>query len=519
MGKIKKIDEFIVSIEDSTTLLKLYLQRVARSPGNSIYCRALATHAGEIRYAAETLYINLTHELASLTKPLAIATVNYVEYLMELANLIDQLALDMASGQAFDLIASIDLLRDGVDKLEQLIQIISQGQIVNAKPIAQTIKTFQEVLEGEISFVDDVISRTAEHAIISLPSEDMLGLSSEENELNFEEEDPFDEIEIDNEILDELVNSLDKSIDSVVEIDASLKTAISGEADYHLENSNQLMQELFAGIAASYVQPIKGFIKELRDGHASKEWINVCSQALELIDNAAFSMNYTQLSDAINGFSSLLREVKKSPERLISGEKKKEILDCYTSLVFCLPQAFSLEDDILTTISSREGVIIQSILKQVKHVGTTTVRKLFAAGLTSLEQYYQAQASEIALLANIRPWLAERICEQFQQHQKENQTFAQESPQDVYKKRLKHLVEELKRQQFLFKKATLEDWYAKEESEQKKQRRRNRQQVMWQLNVVLAEQGSPVAMALLKELKKLVFERRIERLESYLAQI
>ncbi|MBI4851218.1 MAG: hypothetical protein HY819_05270 [Acidobacteria bacterium] len=510
MGKIKKIDEFIVSIEDSTTLLKLYLQRVARSPGNATYCRALATHAGEIRYAAETLYINLTHELASLTKPLAIATVNYVEYLMELANLIDQLALDMASGQAFDLVSAIDLLRDGVDKLEQLIQIISQGQIVNAKAIAQTIKTFQEILEGEVSFVDDVISRTAEHPVPEA--------STEDNELNFEEEDPFDELEIDNELLDEIVNGLDDSVDSVIEEQATLKTAISGEADYLLEINTKQLKELFANLISSYAQPIKGFIKELRDGFASKEWITICSQALELIDNAAFSMDYEDLSLAVSNFSSLLKSVKESPERLISGENKKEILTSYTYLVLCLPQAFSLEDDIINIISSREGLIIQSLLKQVKQVGTTTVRKLFAAGLTTLEQYYQAKPSELVLLANIRPWLAERICQQFQQHLRDNKD-NKEPNKVTYKKKLKLLVEELKRQQFLFKKATLEDWYSQQDSEQKKQRRRNRQKVMWQINAVLAEEGTAVSMALLKELKKLVFERRIERLEAYLVNM
>lgn len=511
MGKIKKIGEFIVLIEDSTTLLKLYLQRVARSPGNAGYCRALAAHAGEIRYEAETLYINLTHELASLTKPLAIATVNYVEYLMELANLIDQLALDMASGQAFDLVAAIDLLRDGVDKLEQLLQIISQGQIVNAKPIAQTIKTFQQILEGEVSFVDDVISRTAERpAINSLP---------EEPELNFEEEDPFDELEIDNDLLDEIVNGLDNSMDLVIEVDASLKTAMSGEVDYFVESNSKQLRELFANLISSYAQPIKGFIKELRDGYASKEWLTICSQALELIDNAAFSMNYDDLSQAVSNFSNLLKTVKNSSERLISGDNKKEILESYTFLVYCLPQAFSLEEDILTVISSREGMIIQSILKQVKQVGTTTVRKLFAAGLTTLEQYYQAKPSEIALLASIRPWLAERICEQFQKHLQENKENNQESDKENYRKKLKYLVEELKRQQFLFKKATLEDWYSQQDSEQKKQRRRNRQQVMWQINAALAEEGTPISMSLLRELKKLVFERRIERLGSYLESI
>lgn len=502
MSQIKKIDDFVVSIEDSTTLLKLYLQRVARSPGNAGYCRALATHAGEIRYEAETLYISLTHELASLTKSLAIATASYVEHLMELANLIDEIAIDMASGQAQDLIAAIDMLREGVTALETLIQIISQGQVADTTQVKETIKSLQQSLTGEIFMT------TAEMILIEHPVED-------EEDLAFEEEDPFDELEVSDELLDEIVNSLDNSLDSVVLEEATLKTAFSGEADYHIKTDNKQLKELFANLTASYVQPIKGFIKELRDGHASKEWIDLCKPALELIDNAAFSMNYDELSKAIIEFNTVLKMVKNSPERLITGEKKKLILDSYTKLIVCLPQAFSLEDDILAAISSREGVIIQSILKQIKNVGATTVRKLFAAGLTTLEQYYQANPTELVLLSNIRPWLAERICEQFQQYQKEN---LQITAQPI-KKKLQNLVEELKRQQFLFKKATLEEWYSQQESDQKKQRRRNRQQVMWQINVVLAEQATPLSMAFLKELKKLVFERRIERLEAYLAQL
>lgn len=509
MATMKKIDEFIVSIEDSATLLKLYLQRVARSPGNVGYCRALATHAGEIRNEAETLYINLTYELASITKPLAVATVKYVEYLMELANLLDELALEMAIGQTPDLVAAIDLLRDGVNALEELLRLISQSQVADTSAITETIKTLQQILEGEVSLIDDVISRTAEHPAL-------LEFSDEDDYLNFEAEDPFDDLEINDDILDEIVSNIDSSLDSVVQVGASLQTAISGEADYHIQSDDKQLKELFANLVASYTQPIKGFIKELRDGHASKEWIDLCKPSLELMDNAAFSMNYSELSQTLGNFSRLLFSIKNSSDRLISGEKKKEILAIYDQLVTCLPQAFSLEDDVLAAISSsREGLIIQSILKQVKNVGATTVRKLFAAGLTTLNQYYQAGPSELALLANIRPWLAERICEQFQQYQKD----FQQSDANLHKKKLFHLIEELKRQQFLFKKATLEEWYSQQESDEKKQRRRNRQQVMWQINLALAEEGSPSAMSLLKELRKLVFERRIERLEKHLAEL
>jgi hypothetical protein len=54
------------------------------------------------------------------------------------------------------------------------------------------------------------------------------------------------------------------------------------------------------------------------------------------------------------------------------------------------------------------------------------------------------------------------------------------------------------------------------ESEEKKQARRQRQQVMWKINMTLAEEGSDESLNLIQDLRQLVFERRLDRLEDFL---
>src|SRR5207248_2553724 len=111
----------------------------------------------------------------------------------------------------------------------------------------------------------------------------------------------------------------------------------------------------------------------------------------------------------------------------------------------------------------------------------TTVRKLFAAGMTSLNSFYQAKKVDLVAVSGIRPWLAERICERFQEYRREQQ--AGGADDNLHKHKLTALIEELKCQQFLFKRAILDDWYANEESEKKKLCRKHRQLVMWKINI------------------------------------
>lgn len=503
MGRLKRLDEFIVAIEDSNTLLKLYLQRVARSPGNINYLRALAEHAAEIGYATQTLDSALPHEITALPKPIALNTVSYVSYLVELAGIINHLATKIVQADVNQIIESIDLIREGVGAVERVIYCLTHTEFTEAVEISLLIKSLAQRIEGDI----------VEEFLIPEPTQPIQPRVVDDRSL-FEEEDPFDEPHLSGEVIDEIVENLELSLNAVIEPDAGFKAALQGEEEYTIADDSPQMQELFGKIAAGYLQPVKGFIKELREGLASKDWINLCHPALESISNAALSMNYEYISELIDRFDLLLTDIQDLDGRLISTENKAAILAEYAELETVLPAAFIIDDNFAVARSQQEGIIINSLLKQIKHVGPLTINKLFAAGLTTLQSYYKANPKDLMVVSGIRLGIAERICQHFQAYQ-----MVADAPKPSLHDRLQEILEELKRQQFLFKKATLEDWYANEESEHKKRCRRERQQVIWRINLILAETGTPEALLLVKELKKHVFEQRIELLQEYINKI
>ncbi|MEW6733094.1 MAG: helix-hairpin-helix domain-containing protein [Acidobacteriota bacterium] len=511
MNKPNRIEDFIVSIEDSGMLLKLYLQRVARSPGNAVYYQAISEHATEIKTAAEMLYNNISYELALLPRQVAVATVNYVEQLVNLSHLIDELARRLAAHQITVIMQAIDMMRDAMAALERLTFYLGQAEIQDLSDISRTVKALENLL-----YAEPISSEVA--GGLEFLADEVLVQSKSEPENQYEEEDPFDEIEIGGDLIDEIVGGFESALDAVVQPDAGLMAAARGEAEYQLDYNQDAdqLQDLFANIAASYVQPVKAFIIELRNGHASKEWIDVCRPAIQSISRAAHTMSYVDLSEMMDRFDELLATVAQGEGRLVAGNNKRKLLESYAQLEAAMPQTFSLGEDMVTEFSKRDGIIVNSLLKQIKGVGVTTIRKLFASGMTSLENYYLAKKEDLVAISGIRPWLAQRICERFADYQREQQELSVNNLPGRQREKLTELVEELKRQQFLFKKATLEDWYANEESEKKRQCRKQRQQVMWQINVALAEIGSKEAMSLLKELKRHIFERRIEHLQHYI---
>lgn len=512
MGRLRGVEDFIVAIEDSTSLMRLYLQRVARSPANLTYRRAMAAHATEIKSAVEILDSHITHELALLPKHIAEATVYYVEYLVELSNLMDELCEHMSETQTIDIITEIDLMREGISALEKVISTLSRVEIAPLEGVPETIAKFHFLLHGET--LDD----RWELEDREKTNTDMLKAVPTASASDFDEEDPFDELTLESEILADLLDNFENALDAIVDPEASTKAAASGEVEYHLDHDADQLQDLFANIASSYLQPMKSLIIELRDGPASKEWIEVCHPALESVSRAAYSMNYVELSEAVSSLDHLLLEIGSSESRFISGTTRQEMLARYEMLEEMMPQAFTIIEDYgVSDNVKRDAIIINSLLKQINGVGVTTIRKLFAAGMNSLNSYYNAKKEDLAPIAGIKPALAEIIINQFREYKLSQPEDI--DPQARNKRRLHELLTELRAQQFLFRRATLEEWYSTgEESESKKTCRKQRQQTMWKINMALAEEGSFEALELVKEMRKLIFERRIEYLQQYLEQ-
>jgi hypothetical protein len=279
-----------------------------------------------------------------------------------------------------------------------------------------------------------------------------------------------------------------------------------------IEHDEAAIQDLFANIAANYARPVKNFIFELKRGTATKEWIEICRPAMRSISRAAESMNLTVAARSMSDFDEALQLAQVSEERVLGGEIRDLILSSYEDLVYVLPQTFVIGEE----EQQREGTIINSLLKQIPDLGRVTFEKLYGAGLTSLDTLFLAKKEDLAAATGIPLWLCERICNKFYQYREELEGTPRDVAQSGHRARLAELVAYLRRFHEGFERASAEEWSNPALAVEKRKFRQNRQACVLQINVVLAEMGE---LDLVNEIQKLSFERRIQRLEEYLANL
>ncbi|MCS6885755.1 MAG: hypothetical protein RMM17_05305 [Acidobacteriota bacterium] len=311
-------------------------------------------------------------------------------------------------------------------------------------------------------------------------------------------------------IFDEMVEDFDEAFDAAFNRNFPsevLSTPASGAGE--VKHDEAAIQDLFANIAANYAKPVKNFVFELKRGTATKEWIDICRPALRSISRAAESMELKAAAKKMVDFDEALSLAQASEDRVLGGDIRDLILSSYDELIEVLPQTFTIGEE----EQQREGIIINSLLKQIPDLGRVTFEKLYGAGLTSLDTLFLAKKEDLAAATGIPLWLCERICNKFQEYREELEGTPRDVAQSGYRNRLIELVAELKRQHEGFERASAEEWANPALAHEKRKFRQNRQACVLQINVVLAEMGE---LDLVNELQKLSFDRRIQRLEEYI---
>jgi hypothetical protein len=282
---------------------------------------------------------------------------------------------------------------------------------------------------------------------------------------------------------------------------------IGEAADEEMTVNDQLIvEELFADIAANYARPIKNFMFELKRGTATKDWVEICRPAMQGITRAAEGMGLRQAAQRMMDFEAALSLAQQSDQRVLGGEVRDLLMWCYEDLIKVMPQAFVVGEE----EQQREGIIINSLLAQIPDVGRVTIEKLYRAGLTALDTLYLARREELAVATGISIDLSERICAKFQAYRAGLEASNRDVKDVGQRNRLAEFVSELKRQHEGFLRASEDSNLAQEKRDFREQRQSC---VLW-INVLLAEVGE---VDLVCELQKMSFERRIQRLEEYLA--
>ncbi|QUV81330.1 hypothetical protein J8C01_08860 [Chloracidobacterium sp. D] len=271
------------------------------------------------------------------------------------------------------------------------------------------------------------------------------------------------------------------------------------------------VRTLFSEIAANYIRPVKAFIIELRSGAARKEWLEMCQPAISSLGKSALGMGMEDVSDAVHEFETLLDEARASREGMVSGELRERILQHYQTLTDMLPATFVIDD---TTLQS-EGMIVNSLLKQIPEVGKVTIDKLYRAGLITIESFLVGAKEDLAVATGLPIWLAEKIVEKFKSYQQQLESGLVQSGKEGLLNRLEQLMRDLHDAHEAYETATAEESSNPSAAEDRRFYRQARQETQLQINVLLAELG---AVDLANEIQRLSFEKRIERLRRYIAE-
>lgn len=283
-----------------------------------------------------------------------------------------------------------------------------------------------------------------------------------------------------------------------------------GQADH--PGDTTAARDLFAEIAGHHWRPVKNFIFELKRGTTTKEWIEISRPVLSSILSAAESMEIPEVSRCLADLDESLAMAQQDESREVSGESRELILSIYEELAEILPGAFAVGEE----GHRRDAIIIHSLLRQIPGIGYVTICKLYEAGLASLDALFLATDAEMADTTGVPIALCQRICDKIQEHRDRLKATSPEQLLEGDRRRLAHLVAELRRHHETFKTACEADHPDETIAAQKRNSRCKRQACALEINVVLAEMGE---VGMVEQLEKLAFEQRVLQLEAHLAQV
>jgi hypothetical protein len=267
-------------------------------------------------------------------------------------------------------------------------------------------------------------------------------------------------------------------------------------------------REMFEGIAAVYVGPVRQFLARLQVGPVSTEWVEMCLPAVSMVGRSATEMGLQDLVPILDQLAACLSRAGRGDATTIDGTLRDAILEVAAQLAALLPHAFGVEEE----RDQKDGIILHSLLRQVPDVGKVTLDKIFRAGLTSLEMLHHASARELARTTGVPAHLCNRICQVVQDHCVHRSVEAVGSITD-WPYLLEPVVAELAQHHQAFQDC---DGDRSAVAEERKRHRRARQNAALRANVLLAEMGQ---VHLVDEIQRLPFDGRIQRLRDFMASL
>jgi hypothetical protein len=268
------------------------------------------------------------------------------------------------------------------------------------------------------------------------------------------------------------------------------------------------LRDLFASLAGNHMRQVREFMIGLKWGEAPRNWVSICEPAVGSLLRAATEMGLPDLSAALADYREALVRAAAASGGTIAGETREGLVVAYAKLAELMPLAFGLEGE----RGRREGIIVHALLQQVPDVRKVTIDKIYAAGLTNLDNLFVARPEEISATTGIAEGLASRIVDKFQAYRREIASLA-DATRAFELRQLADLAVELRQLHQEFERAASE--WSEDARAEKKKFRQARAEALLQVRVLLARLGE---IDRLGQLERLPFGRKIEELEGYLRE-
>lgn len=346
MDRFTSLEAFVVGVEDHTTLLRLYLERLRRAPHNPAYHLAVCEHTDELLTAVRELHRDQNN--------LSPHTREGVEALLSLAEAGAALALRLASFAPEQQTSALDGLTQATTCFVDMVRTMSDtGRVIEVSLTHQITQRLQGFLAAPLSATPDTNQQTRRIT----------------TEVTFDgNEDPFDDlaVDLDDDFLDDVIGSLEGAFDAATHPTSEFALP---EGVWQSETEPGVpaeVRQLFADIATGYVQPIKDFITELRKGAFARDWLEACRPAVVNLRRASQSIAFTDLSIRLERLEAvLLQDHSEGDRRRYGRHWKLRVLSAYADLEDYLPATFFIPP----APTSSESIVLTTLLKQVEGVG------------------------------------------------------------------------------------------------------------------------------------------------------
>lgn len=290
----------------------------------------------------------------------------------------------------------------------------------------------------------------------------------------------------------------------VARAEAGRRAPLAGKLKVDLTD----VRALFGQLATNHMRQVRDFLIELRWGPTSASWVAICAPAVESLRDAAEKLEFADLAMGLRDFAGAMYALDLTTTSSIEGAGRERILAAYAALEAVLPETFALDG----ARSQREAAILHALLSQIPEVHKVTIDKLYAAGLTTLETMLLARTEDLVATTGIPEVLADRIVERFRRYRQEMASAVVDESRAGERSAIASLVAELRRQNDEFDQAAA--GWTNEAIQRKKDILVARAQTMLAIDLHLARLGE---IALVRELERLPFSRKVSELDAFLA--